>query len=242
MPMHAFVMALCLTFIQLPTPAHLPGCRSCAPCRSCFLTMQALQDSTRQYMLGDYLLVTVFTPKVRFPAGRWIDYWTGKEYVGPAEIDVPNPGRSRRRIVYQSGGDSALLAGNGLCGAEAGRRPVFCMSTLKGGAISLSTKTMVSRLDTRKEKFAQTDITCRRQENEAVLTIAPRQGTYTGMPQRRSFAVQIHGIRPARILLNNQSLAEGPQGWQWDNKANAVRLQVNEDPERKAPQVVQLLW
>ena len=93
-----------------------------------------------------------------------------------------------------------------------------------------------------KGEFAQTEITCRRQENEAVLTISPRQGTYTGMPQRRSFAVQIHGIRPARILLNNQSLAEGPQGWQWDNKANAVRLQVNEDPERKAPQVVQLLW
>ncbi|MDF2714185.1 MAG: xylS, partial [Paenibacillus sp.] len=37
-----------------------------------------------QYMLGDHLLVGVFTDRVYLPKGRWIDYWTGERYEGPA--------------------------------------------------------------------------------------------------------------------------------------------------------------
>ena len=39
-----------------------------------------LADCITEYMLGDSLLVAAFTDTVYLPAGRWIDYWTGKEY------------------------------------------------------------------------------------------------------------------------------------------------------------------
>jgi alpha-glucosidase (family GH31 glycosyl hydrolase) len=42
-------------------------------------------------MLGDSLLVAAFTDRVRLPAGRWIDYWTGQEYTGPREMACTFP-------------------------------------------------------------------------------------------------------------------------------------------------------
>jgi alpha-glucosidase (family GH31 glycosyl hydrolase) len=201
----------------------------------------ALQDSTRQYMLGDYLLVTVFTPKVRFPAGRWIDYWTGKEYLGPAEITY--------QIPEGRGGGLFIRAGAILPYWPemdyVGQKPVDALSLHvypEGQSHFTLYEDDGLTLGYEKGEFAQTDITCQREENEVVLTIAPRQGTYASMPEKRRFQVWMHGTKPVRVLVNSQSLTEGPQGWQFDSGAKAVRLQVEEDSERKAPQVVHVLW
>ena len=49
------------------------------------------------YFLGEDLFVCPVikrgakTRKVFLPAGEWIDFWTGKEYMGEAEYTVPAP-------------------------------------------------------------------------------------------------------------------------------------------------------
>ncbi|HOY58119.1 MAG TPA: hypothetical protein PK640_08270, partial [Verrucomicrobiota bacterium] len=42
----------------------------------------------RQYMLGEFLLVSAFSKDVRLPAGDWIDFWSGKRTTGPATLPV----------------------------------------------------------------------------------------------------------------------------------------------------------
>ena len=46
-------------------------------------------DAARlQYMLGDFLLVSAFSPEVRLPPGEWIDFWNGRRVSGPATLPV----------------------------------------------------------------------------------------------------------------------------------------------------------
>jgi alpha-glucosidase (family GH31 glycosyl hydrolase) len=200
-----------------------------------------LQDSIRQYMLGDYLLVTAFTPKVRFPAGRWIDYWTGKEYVGPAEMMYPIPEGRGGGLFIRAGAILPYWPEMDYVG----QKPVDALSLHvypEGRSHFTLYEDDGLTFGYEKGEFAQTDITCQQEENEVALSIAPRQGSYTGMPASRRFEVYVHGARPQQVNLNGKALNQGPRGWQFDSNAKAIQLTVEEDPERKVSQVVGIRW
>ena len=60
-----------------------------------------------QYMLGDFLLVSVFSKKVRLPAGKWIDFWSGIDEQWPS----PWPPPLQQRTVRQERRHNSHLAG-----------------------------------------------------------------------------------------------------------------------------------
>jgi alpha-glucosidase (family GH31 glycosyl hydrolase) len=200
-----------------------------------------LQDSIRQYMLGDYLMVTAFTPKVRFPVGRWIDYWTGKEYTGPTEINYSIPEGRGGGLFIRAGAILPYWPEMDYVGQKA----VDALS-LHIYPEGLSKFTLYEddglTFGYEKGEVARTDITCQRDANGVILTIAPRQGAYAGMPDKRRFEVYVHGAKPRQVLLNGKVLSQGPQGWQFDSDAKAVRLEVEEDPGRKVSQLVRIHW
>jgi alpha-glucosidase (family GH31 glycosyl hydrolase) len=198
-----------------------------------------LQDSIRQYMFGDFLMVTAFTPKVRFPAGRWIDYWTGKEYTGPSEIAYSIPeGR---------GGGLFIKAGAILPYQPdmdyVGQKPVDALA-LRVYPEGRSEFTLYEddglSLGYETGEAAKTDITSQNDASGELLTIGPREGRYAGMPDQRSFEVSVYGVRPRQVLLNGKALNQGPHGWQFDRETKTVRLQVKEDPARRVSQVVRI--
>jgi alpha-glucosidase (family GH31 glycosyl hydrolase) len=200
----------------------------------------AVHDSVQQYMLGDYLLVTAFTPKVHFPAGRWIDYWTGKEYRGPAEVQYTIPENRGGGLFIRAGAILPYWREMDFVG----QKPVDALSLRvypEGRSHFNLYEDDGLTLGYEKGEFAQTEITSQRLQNEVVLAIPPRLGKYAGMPEKRSFAVWIYGVEPVRILLNAKPLPEGPEGWQMDRGAKAVRLRVEEDPGREATQVVRVI-
>jgi alpha-glucosidase (family GH31 glycosyl hydrolase) len=44
-----------------------------------------------EYLLGRDLLVSIYTPEIYFPSGRWKNFWTGKTYTGNSENEIPWP-------------------------------------------------------------------------------------------------------------------------------------------------------
>ncbi|MBP3361393.1 MAG: glycoside hydrolase family 31 protein [Clostridia bacterium] len=60
-----------------------------------FQNDESCSDLSLQYMLGAYILISAFTDTVYLPAGRWLDYWTNEEYMGPCTINsyIPPKGR-----------------------------------------------------------------------------------------------------------------------------------------------------
>ncbi|MBD2864003.1 helix-turn-helix domain-containing protein [Paenibacillus oceani] len=61
------------------------------------------RELSRQYMLGDFLLVAVYTDQVYLPEGNWIDYWTGKRYSGSQWITYTVPAGAGGPLFVRSG-------------------------------------------------------------------------------------------------------------------------------------------
>ncbi len=199
-----------------------------------------LTDATTEYMLGDSLLVTAFTPRVRFPAGRWIDAWTGKEFRGPAEMTYPIPENRGGGLFIRAGAILPYWPDMDYVG----QKPVETLDLhVYPEGESHFTLYEDDGLTPAYETgaIARTDMECKANASGVTVRLAPRAGSYNGMPEVRRFAVFLHAAKPGRVLLNGTPLAEGPQGWQYDRTAGTVRVLVTEDPQRKAARTVQLL-
>jgi alpha-glucosidase (family GH31 glycosyl hydrolase) len=200
----------------------------------------ALADATQQYMLGDSLLVTAFTPRVRFPEGRWIDAWAGKQFHGPQEIEYAIPEGRGGGLFIRAG---AILP-HWPQMEYVGQAPVPTLDLHiypedESNFILYEDDGLT--MDYEKNGVAQTKIECRAAGDSVTVQIAPRTGSYNSMPDQRSFNVFIHGARPREVRRDGAVVPQSAQGWQFDAGAGATRVTVTEDPQRKTARTIHLL-
>ena len=187
-----------------------------------------------QYMLGDALLVGAFTTQIHLPAGTWIDYWTGDRYQGPANLDCEIPENRGGPLFVRAGAIIPTWPPMDYVGQV----PIetLGLDVYPGGTsrFTLYEDDGIS-FSYRKGQLATTEITCEAKRDYVELTIAPRQGTYEGIPETRRYEVclRLDGA-PKKVLLNGE-LAEA---WVYDEEVGAVRVTVSEDPERGEPVVL----
>jgi len=159
-----------------------------------------------QYMLGDFLLVSAFTPQLRLPAGRWIDFWTSQLFEGPTVLPV--------KLTSEHGG--ALLVKDGaiiptwppLSHVRKGWSPEVgllvypatnsCFTLYEDDGTSLGYRSGQS---------ARTRLACETNGNKVTLTIGGREGRYEGMPSTRNFTADIRlPSRPQLVTLDGAAL------------------------------------
>ena len=196
-------------------------------------------DLTRQWMLGPWLLTTAYTDEVYLPAGRWIDFWSGAEHVGPKQFKPSIPASRGGPLFVRAG---AILP----TGPEvlyAGQKPMDKL----GLEIWPETRSQFTLYEDDGETYryldgqvARTQITCQADNSRTIVTIAPRAGRYDGMPEKRSFDLRLHTSRPAEVKLNGLNLAEGAGSWTCDAAARILSLNLGEDPERKTASVLEI--
>lgn len=170
-----------------------------------------------QYMLGDAFLTCAFTDTIHLPAGTWIDYWTGEVHQGPKDLPADCPeGRGGPLFVRQGAiiptwppmqyvGEVPLDR----IGLEVfpGERSSFTLYEDDGESLGYL-----------EGEVAETDITCAMSGEELTLTIAPRRGSYKGMPEQRHFELRIHlDRRPSAVMVNGEPIAEGTDGWRFED-------------------------
>lgn len=195
----------------------------------------ALADNIREYMLGDSLLVAAFTRTVRFPAGRWIDYWTRKEYVGPADVAYDIPEGRGGGLFVKAG---AILPLWPLMD-YVGQKPVTSLDLHvfpDGDSQFTLYEDDGLSLGYEKGEVAVTKILCRVEGGSGVLTIEPRTGKFTGMPERRRYEIWLHGPECARVSLGTKVPREIDH--YYDTAARATRMIVEEDRHRQEPILV----
>ncbi len=176
----------------------------------------------KQYMLGDFLLVSAFTKTVRLPEGVWIDFWSGKRKTGPATVPVTLGPTQGGALFVKSG---AII-------------PVWppCNHVEKGWSSEVgllvypakhSTFTLHEddgeSLDYRKGKYAQTRLTCETIGQTVKLTVGGRKGSYNGMPKTRNFTVTIHlPSNPKTVTLDGKVVTN----YQWDNASATATISI----------------
>lgn len=162
----------------------------------------------RQYMLGEWLLVTAFTCEVYLPAGRWIDFWTGKVYEGPLKMN--------HTIPYNRGGCLFVKAGAIIpCWKEADYSSVNNMQEIILHVYPYMESSFTLYEDDgesfsyEKGEFCSTLIKSIAGPSSVKIVIGGRRGEFAGKTERKSFHVVIHDERAEDITINGNCIEKG---------------------------------
>lgn len=173
-----------------------------------------------QYMFGDYLLVSAFTSRVHLPQGRWIDYWSGDAYQGPADIDYVIPENRGGALFVKAGAilpqwpDVDYIAPNTV---EEITLEVFPEGESSFTLYEDDGKTYAYESGA----FAKTIVTCQVREKLVNVFISPRQGEYQGKLERRLYTLRIHSSeKPSAVTVSAQSISD----WQFDADKNVLMI------------------
>jgi len=164
------------------------------------------------------------------PKGHWIDYWNGKNYSGPMEMECPYPTNRAGGLFIKAGAIIPYWPEMDFVGevpVETIRvevypdgKSAFTMYEDDGNSLAYL-----------KGAVAETAILCEASKPLVKLTLNPRAGNYEGMPSRRSYDLRIHVAKPGSVNVNGTKA-------EWTYESDAVCLSATEDSARKAPIVV----
>lgn len=211
----------------------------------------ACRDLSRQYMLGDYLLVGVFTDRIYLPEGRWTDFWTGDRYEGPAEIEYRPPEQAGGPLFVRAGAILPMWPDMDYVGRTSPER--ITLHIYPCG----QSETVLYEDDGESFQYedgytAITRIQCDSDDDHTVLHIWPRKGTYEGMPVRRSYEILVHtGSKPTALELGGERCPEQKgraahknplSGWKYDRITGTVRIYAEEAATVGEPLRIELLF
>lgn len=158
-------------------------------------------DSTAQYMLGPWLMVTVFERNVFLPEGEWQDFWTGEIHNGPCTLEyAPPPGRGgglfiRRGAILPTWKDRDFV------GQYDDQEIILDLYPYGESRYTLREDDGES-LDYACQQSCRTEIRCEALQDETRVVIGQRDGVYAGKPEKRTWLVRVHGSSaPVKIVL-----------------------------------------
>ena len=193
-----------------------------------------LANNLSQYMLGDSLLVVAFTDQVQLPTGRWIDYWSGKEYTGPSEMTAAYPTNRAGALFIKAGAIIPYWPEMDYVG-EKPVETIMLEVYPEGKSAFTLYEDDGNSLDYLKGAVAETTMQCETAKGRVKVRIEPRAGSYHGMPSRRSYDLRIHAAKPQSVTVNG-----GQVDWTYEPRTGSVSLTAAEDAARKTPIVVEM--
>jgi alpha-glucosidase len=177
-----------------------------------------LDGCVNQFMFGDSLLVGAFTDTVYLPEGNWIDYWTGIKHAGKQTLKCNIPENRGGPLFIKSG---AIIP----C-----QKPVQYIGDQPTGIIILKVypegQSSYTLLEDDGMSFnyetgavAATQFDCHAEGNQVELIIHPTRGTYTGMPEQRTFEVHlVLPVQPQQVMVNNVTISD----WSYSNGGDGM--------------------
>jgi len=193
-------------------------------------------ENPTEYLYGqDVLVAPVTTPgdvastTVWFPPGRWVDYFTGATFTGPATTTLSVPLDQMPVFVRQGG-----IVTEQPAGAGSGPPHALTASVYPGGSGSFDLYGDAgSGLGYSKGEDTRTLITTSSSGVAGTptvrVTIDAARGSYPGEPASVATTVKIVDVtRPDRVTLNGRALrAASGQGPRWTYTAATATLTVD---------------
>lgn len=203
-----------------------------------------------QYMLGDFLLVVVYTDQVYLPEGEWIDYWTGERYRGPQTFTYRLPPQAGGPLFVRAGAIIPLWPAMDYIGQLQAETLTLDVYPGPSGRFVLYEDDGAT-FDYVDGHVARTVIEWSADEDTTTVRISRREGAYAGMAAKRSYELVVHtGKKPAAVRVGGQRRpdqtrrvkADLYRGWRYDRLAGTVRLVVDEAGTEEAAVCVELVY
>lgn len=207
------------------------------------------RDLSRQYMLGDFLLVAVYTDQVYLPEGDWIDYWTGKRYSGSQWINYAVPAGAGGPLFVRSGAIIPMWPPLDYIGQS--RIETVTLDIYPGplGEFILYEDDGTT-FDYLEGRFTRTKMSCKSDREKTTVYIARREGDYSGIVRNRSYELIVHTDgKPAAVRVaglrrpdRTRRIKNDPlRSWQYDRVTGTVRLHVEEAGPRESDVCVEIV-
>lgn len=199
------------------------------------------REMSRQYMLGDFLLASVYTNRVYLPEGVWVDFWTGQRYEGMQTLEYNIPEGAGGPLFIRAGAIIPFGPHTDYIGQHKPETLELHLYPHGCSAWTLIEDDGAS-LAYRNGQFASTEFHCEESTDRTVVLIGKRTGTYAGMPPMREFDIVVHmENKPEDVLVNGQTLTlrkrrartPTPSDWSYDRRMKAVRLHAAESPDAR---------
>ena len=154
-----------------------------------------------QFMFGRQILVAPVLEKVNqwqvyLPEGRWIHYWTGKEYLGPRSVTVDAPlyGRDSLPMFVKAGAIIPMMPEMSYIYEKPPDPITLDIYPLKSG----SSRYVMYDCETVKSPVTQTEFECTRNAGEIQISISPSDVAY-------ELWIHVHK-EPASVIADSQVL------------------------------------
>jgi alpha-glucosidase (family GH31 glycosyl hydrolase) len=193
---------------------------------------RTVDNITHQYMFGEQLLVGVYSDSIYLPKGNWVNYWTCETVVGNRTVHASVPEtrggplfiREGAIIPYQKA--THFIDEHSLDIIELKIYPHLTSSyTLwEDDGITFAYE---------QGNLSKTKIDCVNTQRNTEITLHPIEGQYEGMPERRTWEVEIFSEKkPARVLVN------GSETDDWEYEKGSTRLTLSQENLNKRQTVL----
>ncbi len=150
----------------------------------------------KEYLFGENLLVCpVYTPDdemtVYLPQGNdWIDFFTGKRYAGGQTLTVSTVDLSKLPLFVKAGAILPTVTPRNHIEARDDRAPLILQVYPDADGAFTLYEDDGETLDYQKGAFCRIAMESKHQNGAWTLCIAPAEGSYDGMPKKRTVTVR----------------------------------------------------
>lgn len=159
----------------------------------------------RQYMLGDSILISAFTDRVYLPAGTWIDYWTGREYAGPIQIDYIPPKDKGGAFFVRKGSIIPKWCDRDYT-SQYSEEVIQLHFYPDGKSGYIFREDDGLSLDYRRGISCHTLVECNETAEDVQIRIGSRIGDYSGKPENRVWEIYVHHCdKPVKVVCEEET-------------------------------------
>ncbi len=178
--------------------AHVTGIPICTAMVIHYPDDENFFNDYNQYMFGESFLVGALCNSVYLPEGKWIDYWTGKEYEGRSRITEPYPEDRGGYLFVKKGAIIPYWEDVD----HVGQKPIDAMTIEiypdREGSYALYEDDGES-FEYENGAFSITNIHYSLSDDRLKVWIDLPCGSYEGMPKNRTYHVRVHMAAPSRL-------------------------------------------
>lgn len=165
-------------------------------------------ELVNQYMLGESLLVSVFSENVHLPEGKWINYWTDESYEGGQDIIYKVPEGKGGGLFVKAGAIIPYYKEIDYVGQKPMEEIELHIYPEGISKFKLYEDDGVS-LEYNNGKFAVTEFGCSYDGSTIKINIGEVQGSYKDMPEKRYYQVCIHiDKEPIIVEVNEKRISQ----------------------------------
>jgi len=181
----------------------------------------ACRDILLQFLLGRDLMVCAFSQEAYFPAGRWLDFWSGAVVEGPGRRPLSWPAQCGGGLYLREGAIVPL----GPVMQYRGERPVDEVELLIFPGRNPSAFTLYeddgASLAHRQGASAQTPVTVTPAAKGVRVEIGERTGSFAGMCPMRTWSLRVVTAKtPGAVTVDGKPAAS----WEFDATRGECRV------------------